>query len=105
MKGKYLITTTQWFYAPDGKVYRCVWGDVEILSDGILGVKTNHHSANWFAKIGSESNHMVVAGCQIHYAIRCEEKPNTEGTVENWSADSASGIKIYNEPIRIYIAE
>jgi hypothetical protein len=36
MKGKYLITTDSWFYAPDGKQYKAVWGEVSILSDSIL---------------------------------------------------------------------
>ena len=66
MKGKYLITTDAWFYAPDGKQYNAVWGEVEIVSDSILGIKTNVRSSNWFAKVGTEHKHVIVAGCQIH---------------------------------------
>jgi hypothetical protein len=80
MKGKHLITTDSWFYAPDGKQYRSVWGDVAIVSDDILGIKTNLRSSNWFAKIGSEQNYVIVAGCQIHYACRCEYPPETTST-------------------------
>ena len=47
MTGKYLITTDRYFVAPDGKTYTAVWGDVNILEDSILGVKTNRNSANW----------------------------------------------------------
>lgn len=77
MTGKYLITTDAWFYAPDGKQYKSVWGEIEILSDSILGVKTNVRSSNWFAKIGSKDKHVIVAGCQIHYACKCENQPET----------------------------
>ena len=31
MKGKYLITTDNWFIAPDRGNYRAVWGEVEVL--------------------------------------------------------------------------
>lgn len=37
MKGKYLITTDAWFIAPDGQQYKAVWGDVEIVTDEVLG--------------------------------------------------------------------
>ena len=29
------------FYAPDGLKYRSVWGDVKIIEDSVLGLKTN----------------------------------------------------------------
>ena len=42
MQGKYLITTDSWFLAPDGKQYKGVWGDIEILGDYMaMGIKTN----------------------------------------------------------------
>ena len=103
MQGKYLITTDNWFIAPDGKEYKAVWGNVEILEDKFLGVATNRNSSNWFAKVGSEQNHIIVAGCQIHYAARCEEKPNT-GKVESWSTGE-NGCKEFQTPTRIYISE
>jgi len=101
MKGKYLITTNEWFFAPDGKLYRAVWGTIEILSDSFLGVATNRNSANWFAKIGTHENHVIVAGCQIHYAVRCEKTPNTE-PVEEWNYDK---VETHIKPTAIYIAE
>jgi len=104
MKGKYLITTDNWFYAPNGKQYKSVWGNVEIVSDSILGIKTNLKSSNWFAKVGTDYNHVIVAGCQIHYAIKCENKPNTD-LVKDWTADSENGFKLYDRPTTIYIAE
>ena len=66
----YLITTDNWFFAPDGECYRAVWGTVNaILSDEeTLGIKTNRNSTNWYVSIGR----MVIAGCQIHYAIQTD---------------------------------
>lgn len=29
-------------------------------------------STNWFVKCGN----MIIAGCQIHYAIKCKDQPN-----------------------------
>lgn len=66
----YLITTDQWFHAPNGEQYRAVFGTVHELVDSekALGVKTNSKSTNWYVVIGD----MVVAGCQVHYAVRCD---------------------------------
>ena len=67
---KALITTDNWFHAPDGNTYRAVHGTVRaVRSDAdTLGVKTNARSTNWYVEIGN----MTVAGCQIHYAIRTD---------------------------------
>lgn len=76
MTGKYLITTDNYFIAPDGKSYRAVWGDCETLtSQEALGFTPNRNSANWFVMVGTEQDHVIVAGCQIHYAIRSENAP------------------------------
>lgn len=103
MEGKYLITTDGWFIAPDGRSYCAVWGEVKIVEDIILGIKTNRNSSNWYAKIGNEDNHVIVAGCQIHYAIRCEKKPNTKDVLGYTTGDS--GINTFNKPTDIYIAD
>lgn len=102
MNGKYLITTDNWFVAPDGKTYRAVWGDVKIIEDDFLGIKTNRNSSNWFAKVGSIDNHVIVAGCQIHYAVRCKNKPNVD-EIEDYTTDG--GHKTYKRPTQIWIAE
>jgi len=103
MTGKYLITTDCWFYGADGKQYKSVWGEVEIVGDDILGIKTNARSTNWFAKISGEKNHIIVAGCQIHYAIKTDEKPNVDSVID-WTVESGE-IKKYNRPSSIYIVE
>ena len=104
MKGKYLITTDNWFLAPDGKEYRAVWGEVEVLEDKFLGLVTNRNSTNWFAKIGTEENHVIVAGCQIHYAVKSNVKPFTSHA-ETWHSSVEIGCKEFKTPTKIYIAE
>lgn len=104
MNGNYLITTDAWFIAPDGKYYRAVWGNVEIIEDSFLGVKTNRNSSNWFAKVGSKDNHVLIAGCQIHYAIRCEAQPNNERVID-YQVDSNDNWIEKERPTQIWLAE
>lgn len=72
---KYLITTDGWFYAPDGQNYRAVWGIADFTttkeSMGFNPIK----STNWFVKVGEGEGSILIAGCQIHYAVRCDNKP------------------------------
>jgi len=103
MIGKYLITTDSWFTAPDGKQYKAAWGNCEALEDTFLGLKTNRNSTNWYMKVGSEDKHIIIAGCQIHYATKCDNKPNTDPS-EDWQAD-ANKLNIFHRPNHIYIAE
>lgn len=103
MTGKYLITTDKWFTAPDGLTYNTVWGNVKILADDVLGVKTNRNATNWYAQVGENGKEVIVAGCQIHYAVRCESKPNID-EVEDWTVDNGNFNK-YTRPTKIYIAE
>ena len=71
----YLLTTNDWFVAPDGESYKAVFGTVHgILTDkDTLGVATNRHSSNWYVSIGN----MLVAGCQIHYCIKTDKVRTT----------------------------
>lgn len=103
MKGKYLISTDNFFTAPDGKDYQAVWGNVEIVGDDILGIKTNARSANWFAKVGTEDNHVIVAGCQIHYAVKCENRPSDTGG-RTWETKEGECIEV-RTPNKIYFTE
>lgn len=103
MEGKYLITTDAWFYAPDGLKYRAVWGNVKIIEDSTLGIKTNRMSTNWYVYVGTKEKGMVLAGCQIHYAVRCEKKPNTDKVKDFTYGDGKSTE--YERPTEIYIAE
>lgn len=67
---KVLVTTDNWFIAPDGKQYRSVFGRVKDICDAkqTLGIDTNRNSTNWYMQVGN----MILAGCQIHYAIKCD---------------------------------
>lgn len=103
MKGKYLITTDNWFYAPDGKLYRAVWGEVEILPDTFLGVKTNVRSSNWYAKVGAADKFVLLAGCQLHYAVKCPTQPVVSDIMDNSVVQGES--KNYMRPTQIWIAE
>ena len=95
---KYLITTDNWFFAPDGESYKAVFGTVHgIKNDNeTLGIKTNRGSTNWFVMIGN----MIIAGCQIHYCIQTEEVSTNPPTREldhegRSNAQPASGTRIY----------
>ena len=98
---KVLITTSNWFYAPDGRTYRAVFGTVHgILDDkGTLGIATNKNSSNWYVSIGN----LIVAGCQIHYAV----KTNccNLNMVKDWQPDAANGINLYDRPSAIFNAD
>lgn len=65
-----LITVDNWFYAHDGKQYRAIFGTIKAVrtSKETLGIDVSARSQNWYVEIGC----MTVAGCQIHYAMRCD---------------------------------
>jgi hypothetical protein len=67
---KYLISTDDWFIAPDGESYKSAFGTVHGVADSaeVLGIKTNARSTNWYVLIGD----MLIAGCQIHYVTRTD---------------------------------
>lgn len=69
-----------------------------------MGLKTNRNSSNWFAKVGSDDNHVIIAGCQIHYAIRMENEPNT-GYAMDHLTDHSVGCNEFSRPTHIYIAQ
>lgn len=97
---KYLVTTNNWFLAPNGKQYKAAHGTVKgILSDNeTLGIQTNRHSSNWYLEIGS----LIIAGCQIHYAIKSDEcnfNPIEESTLHDGE------FKLSERPSNIYNAD
>jgi len=98
---KALLTTNNWFYAPDGKSYSAVFGTIKAVrsSEDTLGVRTNAKSTNWYVEIGN----MTIAGCQIFYAVRTDEC-NLE-TAEGWSANAEHGVNVYEKPSPIYNAD
>jgi len=68
-----------------------------------LGIKTNDRSTNWYVFIGNDEKGMIVAGCQLHYCVLCENKP-PENKCINWKMET-EGLLEQGTPSRIYIAE
>lgn len=97
-----LLTTSEWFTAPDGNNYKAVWGELKGVHEAgkTLGFIPNRSHANWFIEIGG----MIIMGCQVKYLIQCNDKPNDERAT-NWTADAANGIKEYQSPCQIYFAK
>lgn len=103
MNERYLVTTDNWFYAPDGKKYKSAWGVISILEDNVLGIKTNRNSSNWFAKIGIDDKYVIIAGCQIHYAVACPNRPH-DTVVSETQYNGIESAQITRDS-EIYIAE
>lgn len=97
---KYLITCDNWFLAPDGKQYRAVHGTVNrVMNDtDTLGIQTNRHSTNWFLQVGN----VMVAGCQIHYAVRSDNCNFGDVKQENVFDGE---FKLSDKPSSIYNAD
>lgn len=96
---KMLITTDNYFFAPDGRQYRAAFGVCKGVqdSDQSLGIKANRGSSNWYILLGD----LLIAGCQIHYAIATENVhlgPTNEYTFHE-------GVKMpYTCPSQVYYA-
>jgi hypothetical protein len=70
---KLLISTSDWFYAPDGQTYKAAWGTVKIRkAEELLGVPARNH-ANWYAVVDEK---LFIPGCKVDYAIICNERPS-----------------------------
>lgn len=100
---RYLVTTDSWFLAPDGESYRSAWGicQLEKMED-VFGFTPSRPSTNWYLKVGSEDKYIIIAGCQIHYVIRSENRPVSEHEGEYYK-DKETGIAWKED--RIYFAE
>ncbi len=97
---KALLTTHNWFIAPDGLYYKAVFGTIKSVKtdDEVLGIKTNRNSTNWYVEIGD----MTIAGCQIFYAVRtdkCNFGPVASQTFEN------GALHKYTDRSNIYNAD
>lgn len=97
---KVIVTTDNWFYGPDGKSYRGVWGTLIGVfgSEQTLGVKTNARSTNWYVQIGGS----LIAGCQIHYAVASEIKPDE--LVDDYSVVDGE-VRYFKRPSNILCAD
>jgi hypothetical protein len=97
---KVLVTTYDWFMAPDGSTYKAAFGTVKAVLDSqqTLGVKTNARSTNWYAVIGN----ITIAGCQINYAVKTERC--NLGPAKSFATKDGV-VNEYNVPSTIYNAD
>lgn len=69
----YLITTDGWFFGADGEAYRAVWGKCKIVKTiDAMGFEPER-STNWYVQVGEGEGSIIVAGCQLHYAIQTKD--------------------------------
>lgn len=96
---KVLITTSAWFYGPDGKQYRAVWGTLKAIHEAgkTLGFIPNRSHANWFVEVGN----MVIIGCQVMYVLQVDEEPDT-GIVHDYSTTTGI-LQEFDRPTQILI--
>lgn len=100
---KYLITTNNWFYGPDGESYRAAWGTCKLRRmEDVFGFTPSRPSTNWYLEVGSPDKYVIIAGCQIHYAVRLEEKPKSNH-FNKFYTDKDTGMTLNED--RIYYAE
>lgn len=97
---RWLVTTNGWFYAPDGRSYRGAYGTVKGVrgDEATLGIRTNRNATNWYLEIGN----LLIAGCQIHYAVRTDDC--NLGSVAEWNEKDGVVTK-YERPVVIYNAD
>lgn len=100
---RYLVTTDNWFQAPDGENYRAAWGvcQLERMED-VFGFTPSRPSTNWYLRVGGGDKYVIIAGCQIHYAVRSEKRPQSRHEGKYYK-DKENGIEWHEE--RIYFAE
>jgi len=91
----YLVTTHDWFMAPDGEQYKAIYGNCQIIqTKEALGFNPTR-SVNWILEIKGETEEATIGGCQINYAFKCKKPPmKKEGTYKH------EGSEIQNN--RIY---
>lgn len=97
---KALVTTDNYFVAPDGRQYRAVFGTVKAArtAEDTLGIRPNGKSTNWYLEIGN----MTIAGCQVHYLTRCENVKI--GPVTEWNMHEGRHVPS-ERPCVIYYAD
>ena len=101
-----LVSTDNWFYAPDGQMYRSAWGKVKVYDkQQTLGIKPDAKSTSWYATVGEGDGAIVIAGCQIHYAIVCDNRPKSEEVEEERWVDSKGEAAIWKRKPQIYFAQ
>lgn len=95
-----LITTQNWFLAPDGREYRGVFGNLKAVHEAgkTLGFIPNRSHANWFIEVGN----MIIMGCQVMYFVQTDTCNFDKA--EHWNATDDKGITETLAPSKIYNA-
>lgn len=95
-----LVTCDDWFFAPDGRTYRAVWGRVKgiVAAKDLIGFDPSRPSTNWYLEIGD----VLIAGCRIHYAVKCATCPKAK-TVADFTIHDGE-IKNLKRPNNVYDA-
>jgi hypothetical protein len=97
---KVLITTSNWFTAPDGVNYKAVWGTLKSINEAgkTLGFIPNRAHANWYIEIGC----MFIMGCQALYVVQADEV--LTGDTKSWSLIEGK-FSEYDKPTVIFNAD
>lgn len=100
---KVLITTNNWFYAPDGMKYSAVWGTLKNIHEAkdVFGFTPNRNHANWFVEIGN----MIITGCQVNYCVICPTKPDFEKVKHAMYGHGDGAYREFERMNEIYISE
>jgi hypothetical protein len=70
-----LLTTKDWFLAPDGKRYINVWGKAQLVKAKDAFGFEPRNSANWFWMVGEGPHPMFIMGCRVDYIFSCPNRP------------------------------
>jgi len=79
--GKYLITLkNNGFYAPTGRKYFAVWGDVKIIDDELvenLVLIDEFNNRTQFLQIGDDEKCVIIKTKDIDGIVKCNDKPHS----------------------------
>lgn len=72
----YVVTSDTFFYGSDGNQYGAAYGKCKVLkTEDALGFTPQRPSTNWFLQVGEGDRQVILAGCQIHFAVKCDTPP------------------------------
>jgi hypothetical protein len=98
---KVLITVDNWFFAPDGRQYRAVFGTLKAIRTALdsLGFNPGPRSATWYVEVGR----VTIAGCQVHYAVRTDECNLLQAM--DYTTSAEHGFKQFERQSHIFAAD
>lgn len=99
--GKHIVTADEWFIGPDGEEYKGAYGEVEIINAKDVFGFTPMRSANWYAKIGTPDDYVIIAGCKVHFSALANNPPLQTHT-KGWTLHEKE-IFHFDKPSFIYV--